>query len=130
MKIIKKIGDNAISSISSEYDEKVTKTREVLEATFTAPITQKRLSLKIGINEGKMRRGFKQYYGVTIHEYITKLRMEMAVNLLIFQNKDISEISYMVGFSHQNNFSNAFKRYFKSSPNNFRKKLKAGQIEL
>lgn len=95
---------------------KLEQAREILNGRYTAPPTQKELSREVGLNEFKLRRGFKEYFGITVYDFITRLRMERAKTLLLEEELSISEISHLVGFSHQNNFSIAFKKYFGVPP--------------
>lgn len=95
---------------------KLEQARDVLKERFSVPPTQKELSREVGLNEFKLRRGFKEYFGITVYDYITRLRMEKARQLLLEELLSISEVSAIVGFSHQNNFSIAFKKYFGLPP--------------
>lgn len=95
---------------------KLEQAREVLKLRYAAPPTQKDLSREVGLNEFKLRRGFKEYFGITVYDFITRLRMEKARRLLLDEQMSISEVTSLVGFSHQNNFSIAFKKYFGMPP--------------
>lgn len=63
--------------------EKLEEARSILDARFVDPPTQKELAMAVAFNESKLRRGFKEYFGTTIYEYIVRLRMEYARQLLI-----------------------------------------------
>lgn len=95
---------------------KLEQAREILKSRYTSPPTQKDLSREVGLNEFKLRRGFKEYFGITVYDFITRLRMEKAKKLLLDERMSISEVSSFVGFSHQNNFSIAFKKFFGLPP--------------
>ncbi|MBE8719975.1 helix-turn-helix transcriptional regulator [Sphingobacterium pedocola] len=95
---------------------KLEQAREVLKSRYASPPTQKDLSREVGLNEFKLRRGFKEYFGITVYDFITRLRMEKARKLLLEEQMTISEVTALVGFSHQNNFSIAFKKYFGLPP--------------
>lgn len=95
---------------------KLEEAREILNMRYATPPTQKELSRAVALNEFKLRRGFKEYFGITVYDYITRLRMEEARKLLLDYRLSISEVSSTVGFSHQNNFSIAFKKYFGIPP--------------
>ncbi|MEJ5053871.1 helix-turn-helix transcriptional regulator [Sphingobacterium sp. MYb382] len=99
---------------------KLEQARELLKQRYAAPPTQKDLSRAVGLNEFKLRRGFKEYFGITVYDFITRLRMEKARKLLIEEQLPIAEVSSFVGFSHQNNFSIAFKKYFGLPPSEFK----------
>ncbi|GAA4322917.1 hypothetical protein GCM10023149_23530 [Mucilaginibacter gynuensis] len=90
--------------------------RDILENNFINPPMQRELALSVSINESKLRKGFKEYFGCTIYDYVTRLRMEMAKQLLIEDRRTIFDVAEMTGFKHQTNFSIAFKKYFGISP--------------
>lgn len=100
--------------------EKLEHARSILEANFASPPTQRELATSVALNESKLRRGFKEYFAATIHEYTVRLRMEYARRLLIEERKSINEAAEITGFTHQNNFSSAFKKYFGISPSDIR----------
>ena len=63
---------------------------------------------------------FKQEYGLGIHEYVQKVRMEKAKELLDDTQLKIQEISEMLGFKDKNYFSKAFRNYYSISPSEYR----------
>lgn len=108
-------GEN--ETINGEDVEKLELVRELLEAKYVSPPTQKELARFATINESKLRTGFKKYYGTTIYDFITRLRMLEARRLITEErNTNMNEVSMLVGFKHQSNFTRAFKRYYGLSP--------------
>lgn len=79
------------------------------------------LSHKIGMNEFKLKKGYKQVFGTTIFGDFNKVRMEEAKNHLLGTDKSISDISLLAGYDDPPNFIRAFKHYFGLAPNQFRK---------
>ncbi|HRE51655.1 MAG TPA: AraC family transcriptional regulator [Flavitalea sp.] len=103
------------------YDEeKLEKVRDILDNNFINPPSQKELAQLAALNESKLRKDFKEYFGVTIHNYTFRVRMEYARKLLLEKGKSIFETAELTGFSHQNNFSAAFKKYFGISPSDIK----------
>lgn len=94
--------------------------REILEQEYMNPPTQKQLSKMVMLNEFKLRTGFKQYFGSTIYDYITRLRMEVARGLIVQERKNMYEVGVEVGFKHQASFTNAFKKYYGILPSEVR----------
>jgi len=92
--------------------DRLEEARTILNERFVNPPTHKELAKEILLNEFKLRTGFKEYYGVTMYDYITRLRMEQARKLLLDERMSIYEVSGLSGFKHQANFSKAFKKYF------------------
>ena len=53
-------------------------------------------------------------------QYVTKIRLEKAVELLQTTNLSIEEIAYETGFQSGNYFSKVFRQYFSTSPGKYR----------
>ncbi|SFR68816.1 response regulator transcription factor [Anaeromicropila populeti] len=70
------------------------------------------ISKELLVNQTYLRKMFKEEYKMTISEYITKYRMEMARELIKRENKKLSYISYKVGYNDTSYFSKCFKKYF------------------
>ena len=77
------------------------------------------IAAAISSNEKYLQRLFKSEMGMTIHQFISKLRMDAARNLLISSNYNINEISEFVGYNDRRTFSEAFKKHFGVSPTKF-----------
>lgn len=74
----------------------------------------------VQVNPVYLSHFFKEKTGMNFSDYILKKKMEMAVSLLKNTNSTIYEISEMVGYSNDKNFSRAFKKYFGVSPTSYR----------
>lgn len=94
--------------------------RSILEQQLSSPPTIHQLSKLIGINEYKLKKGFKEMFGTTIFGYIHHTRMNLAKRLLLDSNKTTTEIAYEIGYSSPQHFSKAFKKTFKITPNSIR----------
>ena len=90
---------------------------ELLQQQYKNPPTHKQLARKILLNESKLRLIFKRYFGLTIYEYVTRLRMEEGRRLLLeHSHLTMAEVAEQLGFKHQASFTHAFKRYFGIPP--------------
>jgi two-component system, response regulator YesN len=67
---------------------------------------------------------FKNETGETFINYLLRIRMEAAKNLLCSTNNKNHHIAEKVGIPDQYYFSHCFKKYFNVSPNEFRNSLK------
>ena len=63
---------------------------------------------------------FKQQFSFGIHEYVQKVRMDKAKELLDDSALKIQDISEMLGYKDKNYFSKAFRNYYGCSPSEFR----------
>lgn len=107
--------------IKSETDKrKLLEAKELLTMRIDNPPTIVELSKLIGINEYKLKKGFKELFGTTVFGYIHRIRMSLAKRLLLGTDKTAKEIAYETGYSSPQHFSNAFKKQFGVSPNSVR----------
>ena len=64
---------------------------------------------------------FKEEFGITIMEYVTKKRMDLAEKILVATDEPLREVASRVGFSDVEYFSRTFKRFHGISPAAWRK---------
>ncbi|MNS26937.1 putative response regulatory protein [compost metagenome] len=63
---------------------------------------------------------FKNYFGETFVEYLTKQRMEMAKCLLRSSDKSIAQIGMGVGYQERRYFTKVFQKYIGMTPSEYR----------
>ena len=90
--------------------------REILIRRLDCPPSLQELSQLIRMNDYKMKRLFKQYYGKTIYQYIREERMKKAYVLLQDGQYNVSQAAFTVGYTNISHFSETFKRYYGVSP--------------
>ncbi len=93
--------------------------RDIIAGNLNEHIPISTLARRVGINQTKLKTGFKQLFGRTIFDYAIELKMNLAVKLLEEGRLSLSEISEMTGYSHPNHFSYAFKKRFGLPPGRF-----------
>jgi len=97
------------------------KVRELIDADPAAPVTLAALCAQARMNRNKLHFGFKQQFGVSIHEYQTELRMQAAWKLLETTELPIGEIAEATGYEEPTNFTAAFKKHFAVLPRQVRR---------
>ena len=108
--------------VKTDYDhERLHFAREYLLQHSDYPPTIPELSRIAGINEFKLKKGFKELFGNTVYGYLSAHRMEIAAATLQEGKKSASQIAYELGYSSLQHFSAAFKKKFGFSPKNKRK---------
>lgn len=78
------------------------------------------IAQKVGLNEFKLKNGFREVYGDGLYEYLLTERMRQARDLLHDAGRNIKEIAGMMGYKSVNSFIKAFKRKFNQTPGEFR----------
>ncbi|MGN1142428.1 MAG: AraC family transcriptional regulator [Oliverpabstia sp.] len=82
----------------------------------------------IGISRNYLSICFKNEMGISPHEYLTRLRIEKAQNLLKNTNLSIQAISTLVGYTDSLAFSRIFKKKTNLSPKEYRNSKNELQI--
>lgn len=96
--------------------------RTILAENFDKHITIPKLARQTGINEAKLKEGFKELYGQSIHTYLQQLRLQKAQQLLLTTQMSVTDITYDIGYSHVTHFTTLFKNEFGLTPTEYRKK--------
>lgn len=81
------------------------------------------LSMELGWNRTKLYNYVKTSTGMTLANYIRKIRLDKAAKLLRNSDKRISEVCYEVGIDSPSYFTRAFKEQFGVSPSEYAKKV-------
>ncbi|QHT70653.1 helix-turn-helix transcriptional regulator [Rhodocytophaga rosea] len=112
----------AYKSLKSAYDKEcMVYAKEYLLKNLEVPPSISQLSKIVGINEYKLKRGFKEMFNNTVFGYVAEARLEIAKNDLLETDKKVIEIASDLGYSSLQHFSHAFKKKFGFSPNTLRK---------
>jgi AraC-like DNA-binding protein len=85
----------------------------VYQDSFPSIIT---LARKACMSETKLKKLFKQSYGLGMYEYYQKNRMHKAKEMLLTSQKSIGEIGNTIGYQNLSNFSSAFRKEFNCLP--------------
>ena len=102
---------------------------QYLHDNFSSHISLADISNHFGISVGYMCRLFREHTGLTINNYLNKLRFNKAISL-ISKGFSVTEVSEMVGFHDYNYFSRAFKKNMGFTPSESRKEDSTDRIIL
>lgn len=119
---IKKIDELNLIGLNDEDINRIKKAKIIMEESFHENITIMILAKKVALNQTKLKKGFKQLFAKTIHEYLKNLRLQKAVEYLKINKYSVKEVSLMVGYTNQGSFSYAFSNKFNCSPKVIQKK--------
>jgi AraC-like DNA-binding protein len=107
-------------NIGYDEAEKLHQLKKYLDNHFLSELNLTQLSRICLLNEFKVKKGFKQLFGTTVFNYLRKLRMEYAGNLLRDCSMSVDEVADVLGYEHSQHFSVAFKKYSGIKPSGFR----------
>jgi AraC-like DNA-binding protein len=102
-------------SAASKY---ATETRKYICSKSIADLDVASLARELGITRQHLNRCFRQYYGVSVHEFVHLCRLHQARELLQGGGPEmnVTEAAYSSGFNHLGRFSSEYKRLFGESP--------------
>lgn len=103
-----------------ELYRRLSRARDYIESCYTEPITLAGVACESHLSPYHFLRLFRQTYGMTPFQHITRLRLDRAARLLVTTDETISGICFDLGFESPTSFSLLFRRHFGQSPTDYR----------
>ena len=85
-------------------------------------LTLEALSSRLALSARQTQRLLKKQYGQTFLQKRTQARMAAAVSLLADPSLNLTAIAERTGYSSVEHFSTAFRKFYKTSPREYRKR--------
>ena len=92
-----------------------------MDLHFAEPLDLDRLASEAGFSKFHFARAFKDTFGETPANYLTRRRVERAKDLLRSANLTVTEVCMLVGFSSLGSFSSRFSELVGMSPSTFQR---------
>lgn len=106
---------------NANRDENIQKVIEYMNSDYNADWSIEKLSKLCSLSSYRFMHNFKTYTGVSAMEYLEKIRINKAKDLLADSTLSIKEISDAVGYSNPLYFSTVFKKVTGMSPSAFKR---------
>ena len=98
---------------------------EYIDENLDKDLAVDKLAASFHLSYTYLCRLFKKETGSTIHSYIVEQRLNKAVKLLMFTDKNIRYIVDACGFPNQKSFASAFKNKYGLTPKRYRDENKS-----
>jgi AraC family transcriptional regulator len=98
--------------------------RTLIQDSFRESISLSDLSQAVGVHPSHIAREFHRVYGLTIGEYIRKLRVDLVGEKLRERGQSsetLTDLALLAGFSSHAHMSSVFKRTTGMTPSEFKK---------
>ncbi len=105
---------------SEEMEERLKDVLHFLSHHFSEPLTVEEIAKMACLSRSHFHAIFKKSTGLTLMQYLNKLRISAAAQFLTKTDRAISSIAYDCGFSCISHFYSIFKAELKMSPREFR----------
>ncbi|MFD4247002.1 helix-turn-helix transcriptional regulator [Streptomyces sp. NPDC058525] len=94
--------------------------KDTMDRDWATPLDLATLAAHAGYSRYHFVRAFKEAYGQTPGQYLSRRRIDRAEEMLRTANLSITEICRLVGFSSLGTFSSRFKQQTGLSPSEYR----------
>ena len=96
--------------------ECVHEAKDIIVRNMKQPPSLLELARQVGLNDFKLKKGFRQVFGKSVFGYLHEHRMEQSRQFLEEGKMNVKEVSYAVGYMNSHSFSDAFKKQFGVRP--------------
>jgi len=103
----------------------ITRAKQYIQAHQSEKLTLGQVARAVNMSTFYFCKIFKKATGTNFTDYVSRVRVEKARNLLLNPNLRISEIAYEVGFQSLTHFNRVLKKILGQSPTEYR-----GQVKL
>lgn len=110
----------ASARLSAHDIERLERAQRILLSRMTAPPRLSELARLAGLNEAKLKAGFRTHFGETVFGCLRRHRLEEARRLLAQGRYNVSEVAVRVGYENPSKFAAAFRARFGVSPSRVR----------
>ncbi|MEK3769331.1 AraC family transcriptional regulator [Paenibacillus sp. FSL R5-0887] len=102
---------------------------ELVQIHFEQPLSIRELAKRVGINEFKLKKGFRELFGMTIFELVRIKRMEKALWYMEVEGLNIGKTAVSVGYSNVSNFTTTFRKHYGCNPSEYLKRIEQQSLE-
>ena len=126
--LIGQLYDEIEMSDEETIEQKILRTIDYMKKYYPQQLTRKTLADVAKISESHFSRSFRHCMKEAPSAYLTRLRIDRAVELLLTTNVKVEKIAHEVGFEDPFYFSRRFKEKKGVAPTNYRNHITKGTI--
>jgi two-component system response regulator YesN len=120
VKVLEKMADQIYQTRNAKNYQRLKKTMDFIETHCSEPLTVEQIAQEIYLSPSRLSHIIKSELGLTLGNYISKVRIDKAKTLLKDREIPISQIALEVGFPDQSYFTKVFKKIERCTPKTYR----------
>lgn len=124
MEYFDRLKDSIVSSSSKDF----LRAKIYIDKHYDENLTLEVLAKEIHMNSYYFSSFFKKNAGENFKDYLSRIRIQHAVSLLVSTDMKAYEIALKVGFRDARGFSESFQRIYHETPAAYRKRAKRGDV--
>ncbi|MEM9274923.1 MAG: AraC family transcriptional regulator [Cyanobacteria bacterium P01_F01_bin.143] len=101
--------------------ERLYQARKIIQNNLDNPPSLNSLAKQIGLNEYKLKQGFRAVFDNTVFGYLHDYRMERSHLLLTSGAMNVTEVAQTVGYTNLSHFAVAFRKKYGVNPSVIKK---------
>jgi AraC-like DNA-binding protein len=105
--------------LTADDHAKMWDAKHILDENLDSPPSIVDLAKQVGVNEFKLKNGFRQVHGMTPYKYLTEQRLEVARQLLWERQMNVTEAAFAVGYSSLSHFAKIFHEKYGVFPHKY-----------
>lgn len=105
-------------AVASSQNNKILKAVSYLKENYSKKISINDLADVVNMSPATFHRHFKMVTTLSPIQYQKSLRLLEAARILQYENANVSETAYRVGYESLSQFTREYKRYFQTTPKN------------
>ena len=110
------LAENHAKGINAVDKKRLIQAKEILSDNLDNPPSLTELSKQLGLNTTKLKKEFKEVFGLPVFKYLQNERLTTAHNLIRKKEATVQEAAWHVGYDSLSSFSNAFAKKFGYRP--------------
>lgn len=121
--ILPKLGQALSATDLTRQDiNAIKQARDILLQSVHAPPSIAALSRQVGVNQFKLKKGFRELFNTTPYAIVREERMKVAKDLLATRDYKVAEVARLVGVKSQAHFTRAFYKHHGVRPKDIMKR--------
>lgn len=115
-KVVEEFLDDIFALADKKYLSLVKEARNYMVENLSKQIKVEDVASHLFISSSHLSRLFRQEMGYTVNDYLTRVRVEKAVELMKKPEMSVAQVSKAVGFKSQSYFAKVFNKFIGVTP--------------
>lgn len=105
-------------------NKRIAAIHEYLMNNYREEVNLEKMADLVNMAEGSLCRFFKEHMGITLFEYLNKLKTDFACKLLMNPDLSILDVCFDSGFNNLSHFNKQFRKATGVTPTEYRKRFR------